>query len=126
MHVVSRGLWENIYTCNFVECFSLELQFRCALPVLDSLGLMSYLVCPGLLGLSCSFLYDDEVSFYTLFRAFEKLLEDIYVTCAHLEKKRKRLQLYTKIVEEYGSQWLETASQFLATALECKSDGIRT
>ncbi|GKD30144.1 hypothetical protein Tco_1240922, partial [Tanacetum coccineum] len=56
---------------------------------------------------------------------FGKLWEDIYVACAHLEKKRTRLQLYTKIVEEYGSQWLETASQFHATTSGRKSDDVK-
>ncbi|GJT05656.1 hypothetical protein Tco_0840118 [Tanacetum coccineum] len=42
----------------------------------------------------------DEVSFYTLFRAFGWLLEEILVTWAHLEKQRTRLQLYTKSHED--------------------------
>ncbi|GJZ10211.1 hypothetical protein Tco_0544970, partial [Tanacetum coccineum] len=35
-----------------------------------------------------------------MFPAFGKLLDDIHVTLAHLEKKRTRLQLYTKVDEE--------------------------
>ncbi|GJX50379.1 hypothetical protein Tco_0277224 [Tanacetum coccineum] len=50
-------------------------------------------------------------------------LESLYVvdevvTWAHLGKKWTRLQLYTKIDEEYGSQWLEMASGL-------QSDGVR-
>nr|GEX90263.1 hypothetical protein [Tanacetum cinerariifolium] len=38
--------------------------------------------------------------------AFEKILEDIHVTWTHLEKKRTRLQLYTKVDEEdANSDW---------------------
>ncbi|GJU28703.1 hypothetical protein Tco_1167324 [Tanacetum coccineum] len=39
--------------------------------------------------------------------------KEIHVTWAHLEKKCMRLQLYTKVVEEKSSQWLETASEIL-------------
>nr|GEZ36432.1 hypothetical protein [Tanacetum cinerariifolium] len=53
------------------------------------------------------------------------LLEEIHVSWAHLEKKRTRLQLYTKVIEEYGSQWLETASQFHVTASGYQSEGVR-
>ncbi|GKA29936.1 hypothetical protein Tco_0716181 [Tanacetum coccineum] len=42
----------------------------------------------------------DKVSFYTLFRALGWLLEEIHVTWAHLEKKRTRIQLYTKSHED--------------------------
>ncbi|GJU44524.1 hypothetical protein Tco_1201790 [Tanacetum coccineum] len=42
----------------------------------------------------------DDVSFYTLFRALGWLLEEINVTWDLLEKKRTRLQLYTKSLEE--------------------------
>ncbi|GJR22046.1 RNA-directed DNA polymerase, eukaryota, reverse transcriptase zinc-binding domain protein [Tanacetum coccineum] len=38
------------------------------------------------------------------------LLEEIHVTWAHLGKKQTRLQLYTKVKEEKGTQTLETAS----------------
>ncbi|GKD82743.1 retrovirus-related pol polyprotein from transposon TNT 1-94, partial [Tanacetum coccineum] len=38
-------------------------------------------------------------------------LEEIYVTWAHLEKKRTRLRLYTKNHEELFTQSLETTSQ---------------
>ncbi|GKC52238.1 hypothetical protein Tco_1074983, partial [Tanacetum coccineum] len=52
-------------------------------------------------------------------------LEEIHVTWAHLEKKQTRLQLYTKVNEEKGTQWLETALQFLATVSGRKSDIIK-
>ncbi|GJT85169.1 phospholipase-like protein [Tanacetum coccineum] len=38
-------------------------------------------------------------------------LEEIHVTWAHLEKKRTRLQTYTKSMKKYCSQNVETASQ---------------
>ncbi|GJT89810.1 hypothetical protein Tco_1078655 [Tanacetum coccineum] len=40
---------------------------------------------------------------------FRKLLEEIHVTWAHLEKKWTILQLYTKVAKEKSSQWLDTA-----------------
>ncbi|GKB85755.1 hypothetical protein Tco_0958027 [Tanacetum coccineum] len=52
-------------------------------------------------------------------------LEEIHVTWAHLGKKRKRLQLYTKVEEEKGTQTLEMASQILVTASDHQSDGVR-
>ncbi|GJV38581.1 hypothetical protein Tco_1411058 [Tanacetum coccineum] len=52
-------------------------------------------------------------------------LEEIYVTWAHLGKKRTRLQLYTKFVEEYGIQWLETTSGILVTPSGFQSDGVK-
>ncbi|GJU92944.1 ribonuclease H-like domain-containing protein [Tanacetum coccineum] len=52
-------------------------------------------------------------------------LEEIHVTWAHLEKKRTRLQLYTKVVEKKSSQWLETASEILVTPSGLQSDDIR-
>ncbi|GKC27197.1 hypothetical protein Tco_1034491 [Tanacetum coccineum] len=42
----------------------------------------------------------DEVSFYTLFQALGWFLEEIHATLAHLEKKWRRLQLYTKSHED--------------------------
>ncbi|GJS68037.1 zinc finger, CCHC-type containing protein [Tanacetum coccineum] len=53
-------------------------------------------------------------------REFERIdnpehLEEIHVTSAHLEKKRTRMQLYTKSLEEIRIQTVETASRFLAT-----------
>ncbi|GJZ85928.1 hypothetical protein Tco_0657538, partial [Tanacetum coccineum] len=63
---------------------------------------------------------------------FGWLLEEIYVTWAHLEKKRTRLRLYTKSLEEILIQTVETASPSLATAspslattLERIRDGVR-
>ncbi|GJZ43577.1 RNA-directed DNA polymerase, eukaryota, reverse transcriptase zinc-binding domain protein [Tanacetum coccineum] len=67
----------------------------------------------------------DAVSFYTLFQAFRKLLEEIHVTWAHLEKKRTRLQtLHQSLLKNYV-QCLETASLTLATASEPPRDGVR-
>ncbi|GJW48140.1 ribonuclease H-like domain-containing protein [Tanacetum coccineum] len=45
------------------------------------------------------------------------LLEDIHVTCAHLEKNWTRLQLYTEVGFKNCSQSLETASQFASDAV---------
>ncbi|GJY76068.1 hypothetical protein Tco_0481184 [Tanacetum coccineum] len=45
------------------------------------------------------------------FLALGWLLEEIHVTWAHLEKKRTRLRTYTKSLEDFCKQWLETASQ---------------
>nr|GEU95538.1 transposon Ty3-I Gag-Pol polyprotein isoform X1 [Tanacetum cinerariifolium] len=50
------------------------------------------------------------------FLALGWLLEEIHVTWAHLEKKRTRLQIYTKYLEEPRMQSIETASQYKATA----------
>ncbi|GJY33708.1 hypothetical protein Tco_0418177 [Tanacetum coccineum] len=52
-------------------------------------------------------------------------LEKIHMTWAHLEKKQTRLQLYTKVVEEKSSQWLETALEILVTPSGLQSDGVR-
>ncbi|GJV60525.1 reverse transcriptase domain-containing protein [Tanacetum coccineum] len=46
-------------------------------------------------------------------------------TDAHLGKKRTRLQVYTKVEEEKGTQTLETALQLLVTASEHQRDGVR-
>ncbi|GJV46069.1 hypothetical protein Tco_1430605 [Tanacetum coccineum] len=46
-----------------------------------------------------------------MFLALGWLLEEIHVTWAHLEKKRTRLQTYTKSHDDFCKQWLETASQ---------------
>ncbi|GKD00904.1 hypothetical protein Tco_1171178 [Tanacetum coccineum] len=43
-------------------------------------------------------------------------LEEIHVTWAHLEKKRTRLQTYTKYHEELFIQSVETASKHKATS----------
>ncbi|GJT49300.1 retrovirus-related pol polyprotein from transposon TNT 1-94 [Tanacetum coccineum] len=50
---------------------------------------------------------DDEVSFLAL----GWHLEDLHLTWAHLEKKRTRLQTYTKSLEDMNSQSVEMASQ---------------
>ncbi|GJT31089.1 hypothetical protein Tco_0911364 [Tanacetum coccineum] len=52
-------------------------------------------------------------------------LEVIHVTWAHLEKKRRRLQLYTKVVEEKSSQWLETTSEIQVTPSGLQGDDVR-
>ncbi|GJT77668.1 zinc finger, CCHC-type containing protein [Tanacetum coccineum] len=54
------------------------------------------------------------------------LLEKIHVTWAHFEKKRTRLQLYTKSLEEIIIQTVETASPALATASELDQDGVKS
>ncbi|GJZ85913.1 hypothetical protein Tco_0651252 [Tanacetum coccineum] len=48
---------------------------------------------------------------YAKFLALGWHLEEIHVTWAHLEKKRTRLQLYTKYLEELRIQSVEMASQ---------------
>ncbi|GJS31865.1 putative RNA-directed DNA polymerase, eukaryota, reverse transcriptase zinc-binding domain protein [Tanacetum coccineum] len=53
------------------------------------------------------------------------LLEEIHVTWAHLEKKRTRLRLYTKSLEETIIQTVETASPTLATTSELCQDDVR-
>ncbi|GKA62984.1 hypothetical protein Tco_0762503 [Tanacetum coccineum] len=57
--------------------------------------------------------FDEVLTFiqYLRFLALGWLLEEIHVTWAHLEKKRTRLQTYTKSLEDFCKQWLETASQ---------------
>ncbi|GJY54688.1 hypothetical protein Tco_0446352 [Tanacetum coccineum] len=54
------------------------------------------------------------------------LLEKIHVTWAHFEKKRTRLQLYTKSLEEIIIQTVETASPALATASELDQDDVKS
>ncbi|GJR58546.1 hypothetical protein Tco_1500708 [Tanacetum coccineum] len=51
--------------------------------------------------------------FYMLMRflALGWLLEEIYVTWAHLEKKRTKLRTYTKSLEDFFIQCVKTASQ---------------
>ncbi|GKB92099.1 hypothetical protein Tco_0964371 [Tanacetum coccineum] len=53
------------------------------------------------------------------------LLEEIHVTWAHLEKKRTRLLLYTKSLEEIIIQTVETTSPTFATASELDQDDVR-
>ncbi|GJZ87665.1 hypothetical protein Tco_0659275 [Tanacetum coccineum] len=53
------------------------------------------------------------------------LLVEIHVTWAHLEKKRTRLRLYTKSLEEIRIQIVETALGFHATSSGFASDGVR-
>ncbi|GJS39576.1 hypothetical protein Tco_0564619 [Tanacetum coccineum] len=94
---------------------------------------------PGLLGQSGSLgvdfsnmkmiendweLESKEVSF--LRKALGWLLEEIHVTWAHLEKKRTRLRLYTKSIEEIIIQTVETASPTLATTSELDQDSVRS
>ncbi|GKC71810.1 hypothetical protein Tco_1117693, partial [Tanacetum coccineum] len=56
---------------------------------------------------------------------FGWLLEEIYMTWAHLEKKRTRLRLYTKSLEEIIIQTVETASPAIAKTYELDQDGVR-
>ncbi|GJW60524.1 hypothetical protein Tco_0109859, partial [Tanacetum coccineum] len=56
---------------------------------------------------------------------FKKLLEEIHVTWAHLEKKRTRLQNLHQSLLKNSIQCLETASPTLATTLEPPRDDIR-
>ncbi|GJR58964.1 hypothetical protein Tco_1501126 [Tanacetum coccineum] len=51
--------------------------------------------------------------FDEVYLAFGRNLEEIHMTCAHLEKKRTRLRTNTKIFEDLCSQSLETASPVL-------------
>ncbi|GJX14797.1 hypothetical protein Tco_0206555 [Tanacetum coccineum] len=53
----------------------------------------------------------------TTYLAFGRHLEEIHVTCAHLEKKRTRLQTNTKTLEDLYLQRLETASPTLHDAV---------
>ncbi|GKA31214.1 hypothetical protein Tco_0717519 [Tanacetum coccineum] len=69
-------------------------------------------------------LYQAYDNLYAM-TAFWMLLEDIHVTWAHLEKKQRRLELYTKVVEEKSSQWLETASEILVTPSGLQNDSVR-
>nr|GEW11031.1 zinc finger, CCHC-type [Tanacetum cinerariifolium] len=53
---------------------------------------------------------DDYVYRGLILNALGWHLEEIYVTWAHLEKKRTRLHTYTKALEEICSQSMETAT----------------
>nr|GEW52967.1 zinc finger, CCHC-type, retrotransposon Gag domain protein [Tanacetum cinerariifolium] len=64
----------------------------------------------------------DEVLLYPLFQALRWLLEEIYMTWAHLEKKETRLQHYTKSLQEIIIQTVETALPTLATTSELDQD----
>nr|GEV65652.1 putative reverse transcriptase domain-containing protein [Tanacetum cinerariifolium] len=55
--------------------------------------------------------------------ALGRLLEDIHVTWAHLEKKRSRLQLYTKSLEEYAyNAWRQCHILMLTISLNVEED----
>nr|GEV50563.1 hypothetical protein [Tanacetum cinerariifolium] len=58
-------------------------------------------------------------------KVFGKILEDIHVSWAHLEKNWTRLQLYTKVVEEKSSQWLETVSEIPVKPSRLQRDGVK-
>ncbi|GKE40451.1 hypothetical protein Tco_1463856, partial [Tanacetum coccineum] len=58
-----------------------------------------------------SHLLEDKQIPSVEFLALGWLLEEIHVTLAHLEKKRIRLQTYTKSLEDLCIQCVETASQ---------------
>ncbi|GJW20275.1 hypothetical protein Tco_0030897 [Tanacetum coccineum] len=68
----------------------------------------------------------DEVSFYTLFQAFGKLLEEIHVTWTQFGKKRDKITTLHEVVSRKRVQCLETASQFLATPSEFISDDVKS
>ncbi|GJY20726.1 hypothetical protein Tco_0393292 [Tanacetum coccineum] len=54
------------------------------------------------------------------------ILEEIHVTWVHLEKKRTRIRLYTKSLEELCIQCVETASRILSDGVRTfKDDGVR-
>ncbi|GKC60155.1 hypothetical protein Tco_1087753 [Tanacetum coccineum] len=64
---------------------------------------------------------------------FGWLLEEMHVTWAHLEKKRTKLQLYTKTLEEIRIQCMETASEIPSDAVRVYKgrrqevlDGVKT
>ncbi|GKE67526.1 retrovirus-related pol polyprotein from transposon TNT 1-94, partial [Tanacetum coccineum] len=61
----------------------------------------------------------------TNYQALGWHLEEIHVTWGHLEKKRTRLQLYTKVDKE-NAYWLETASGILVKPSEHQSDDVKT
>nr|GEX01104.1 MAK10-like protein [Tanacetum cinerariifolium] len=56
----------------------------------------------------------------------ECLLEEIHETWAHLEKKRTRIRLYTKSLEETIIQTMETTSPTLVTTSELDQDDVKT
>ncbi|GJZ80945.1 hypothetical protein Tco_0645939 [Tanacetum coccineum] len=56
------------------------------------------------------------------FLALGWLLEEIYVTWAHLEKKWTRLRTYTKSMKKYCSQSVETASYHMRRRRELSID----
>ncbi|GJZ70974.1 hypothetical protein Tco_0634825 [Tanacetum coccineum] len=66
-------------------------------------------------------LEDKQISsvgvFDEVYLAFGRHLEEIYVTWAHLEKKRTRLRTNTKTLEDLCSQSLKTASPTLHNAV---------
>ncbi|GJZ00958.1 hypothetical protein Tco_0518919 [Tanacetum coccineum] len=76
----------------------------------------------GIHGRKSHLLEDKQIPsvwvFDEVFVALGWNLEEIHVTCAHLEKKRTRLRLYTKNHEELCIQSMETESP-------SKSDGVR-
>ncbi|GKF42946.1 hypothetical protein Tco_0126288, partial [Tanacetum coccineum] len=57
--------------------------------------------------------------------SIHRINEEIHVTWAHLEKKRTRLQLYTKSLEQIRIQTVETASRLLVTTSDHIRDGVR-
>ncbi|GKF94365.1 hypothetical protein Tco_0284065, partial [Tanacetum coccineum] len=59
------------------------------------------------------------------FLALGLLLEEAHMTWAHLEKKRTRLQTYTKSLEDFCKQWLETATSIKRCHRDLYSDGVR-
>ncbi|GKE77862.1 copia protein [Tanacetum coccineum] len=59
-------------------------------------------------------------------KTFRKLLEEIHVTCAHLEKKRTRLQLYTEVVSRITHRAWRRRRNFLATLSDHTRNNVRT
>ncbi|GKE45840.1 hypothetical protein Tco_1473124, partial [Tanacetum coccineum] len=54
-----------------------------------------------------------------------RLLEDIHVIWAHLEKKQTRLQLYTEVVSRIAHIAWKRRHNFLATPSDHRRDGVR-
>ncbi|GKB49893.1 hypothetical protein Tco_0900646 [Tanacetum coccineum] len=61
-------------------------------------------------------LLEDDLTSYRMFLALGWHLEEIHVTWAHLEKKRTRLQTYTKSLEESESRHGYAVSSLMDTA----------
>nr|GEU66952.1 hypothetical protein [Tanacetum cinerariifolium] len=77
------------------------------------------------MGMNLVAIIRDVCVFIGSFTFVTDFLEEIHATLAHLEKKRTRLRLYTKFLEETIIQTVETASPTIATTSEIDQDGIR-
>ncbi|GJV38332.1 RNA-directed DNA polymerase, eukaryota, reverse transcriptase zinc-binding domain protein [Tanacetum coccineum] len=75
----------------------------------------SYISLPFHIGRKAHLLEDKQIPsvgvFDEVYFAFGRHLEEIHATWADLEKKRTRLQTYTKSMKKYCLQNIETASQ---------------